>query len=104
MISGDTRLQGGEHEDLAVRSNAPNGAAAVADIQIALVIESDSGGYAHPFSIGGHGAIGCYPIDRSVISRRNIELTLRIKSHSRGVHQIREKWLHVVVGINLVDR
>src|SRR4029077_16814346 len=103
MIGSDAWLQGSEHEDLAVRSDPPDGPATIANVQIAGFIEGDACGNAHALSVSAQRAIRRHTVDGAVITRGNIKLSLGVKRHARGVHQLREKWLDVVIGINLIN-
>src|SRR5437764_743918 len=104
MVSGHAGLQRGEHKHLAVFGNAPDGPSPVTYIEVLLVIESDAGGDAHAFGVGIHGAIGRYPVDRTLVARGDIHLSFRIEGDTGGVHEIGKKGLDVVVGIDPVDR
>src|SRR5262249_21121280 len=104
MVSGQTGFQCGEDKYLAVTGNAPDSSGAVADIEIPFPIEGDYCGHAHAFGISGNRSIWRNAINRAVISRGDVEKAIAIKSHAGRVHEIRDKRLGVVVGINLVDR
>src|SRR5882724_13383460 len=103
MIGSDARLQRGKYEDLAVRSNPPDGTATVTNVQIAGFIKGDAGGNAHALSVGAQRAIRRHTVDGAVIARGNIKLSLRVKGHAGGIHQLRQKWLDVVIRINLIN-
>src|SRR6185436_16182844 len=49
MIGGDTRLEGREHKNLFARADFENASAAVADIQIAFLVERNARSDAHSF-------------------------------------------------------
>ena len=53
MIRGYTGLDGGKDEDLAIGGNFEDGAAAVSDIEIADLVEGESGGDTHALGVGG---------------------------------------------------
>src|SRR5262249_16819187 len=69
MVSGHAGFQSGKDKKLLVAGNAPDGAGAVADIEVLFMIEGDSGGDAHAFSIGAHGPIGSNAINGAVVTR-----------------------------------
>ena len=104
VVRGNTRFERGEDENLAVAGNLEDGSAAVADIKILVAIEGDSGGDPHAFGVGRHGAVGRDFVDGFVVARRNVHLTLAVEGNRGGVHQIAEKRLDVVVGVDLENR
>jgi len=54
VVGGDGRFEGGVDEDLTVWFHLENGARAVADVEIALLVEAHAGGHAHAFHEDRH--------------------------------------------------
>src|SRR5437870_9292690 len=78
MIGGNAGLQCGKDKHLAVAGNAPDGPSAVANIKALFMVKGNSGGNAHAFGIGAHGAVGRYAVNSALIARRNVHLTLGV--------------------------
>ena len=68
-----------------------------------MLIEGDAGGHTQAFRIRAEGSVRGHAIDGAVIARGNVKLALRIKRQPSSIHQLRQKRLDVVTGINLVD-
>src|SRR5215470_2889558 len=104
MVGGQAGLQSGEDKYLAVAGNAPDGSRAVPHIEISFPVKGDSCGYAHAFGISGNRSIWRDAINRAVVPGGDVEKAIAIKSQTGRVHEVGDKRLGVVVGINLVDR
>src|ERR1700722_11170640 len=85
VIGGDAGLECGEDEDLAGRGELEDGAAAVADIEKSIAIEGKSGRNSHTFGKHGFCTAGSDSIDRSLVARRDVEISFRIEGDSGGV-------------------
>src|ERR1700730_2927089 len=103
MISGDTWLKSSEDKDLTVGADLKNGPAAVADIKILRAVKGNAGSDAHTLGIGRHGPIRSDAVYGSIKARGNVHLTAWIESDRGSVHQVCQKWLDVVVGVDLED-
>ncbi len=103
VIGGDAGLEGGEDEDLAVAGDLEDGAAAVADVEVLLAIEGDSGGDAHAFGVHRHGSVGRDFVDGLIVARGNIHLVIAVESDGGCIHQVTDEGLDVVAGVNLED-
>src|ERR1019366_7525572 len=104
MISGDARLQHGEHEYLAVAVDLEYGAAAIAHVEISGGVESYSSCHAHAFGVRSHGTVLRHAVHRAVIPRGNIKAARAVEGHAGGVHHFVHERLHVVIVVNPVDR
>src|SRR5580692_5734025 len=103
VISGNAGLQSGEDENLTVRTDLENGAAAVADIKILRAVEGHTRGNAHALGIGRHGSVRSDTVNRPIVTRGNVHLSSPVKGDGSCIHQVREERLDVVVGVDLVD-
>src|SRR5579859_1449067 len=104
VISRDAPLQRGENEYLAVRRDAPDRAAAIANVQVPGFIKGDASGDAHTFSIGAESAVGRHTVHGAIIAGRNVQLALRIKSQAGRIHQVsQERFGSAVAGVYLVN-
>src|SRR5215813_14215725 len=104
MVGGQAGLQSGEDKYLAVAGNAPDGSRAVPHIEISFPVECDSCGHAHAFGIGSDRSVWRNAINRAVVPGGDVEKAVAIKSQTCRVHEVGDKRLGVVVGINFVDR
>src|SRR5580693_2050637 len=57
VISGNTRFDRSENENLPIAPDLEDGSAAIADVQVALAIEGNAGCHAHTFGIRRHRPI-----------------------------------------------
>src|SRR5215469_111227 len=103
MVGGNAGFERGEHENLAVTGNLEDRAAAVADVQVFILVGSDSGGDSHAFGVGRHGAVAGYAVNRAVEARRDVHHSRAVKCDGGGVHHIGQKRLDRVVGVDLED-
>src|SRR5216683_1723658 len=94
VISGDGGLERGKNKDLAARADLENRAAAVANVQIAVVIERDAGGDAHAFDPLLGAAIGRDAMYRSVVAAGDEQIAHAIERQAAGIHQRSDKRLH----------
>src|SRR6202020_2108478 len=88
MVGGDGRFDGGEDEDLAVGADLEDGAAAIADVKVVLMIESQTRGHTHALHEDGHVAIGADLINHAVEPAGDVDITVAAHSDGRGVHHI----------------
>ena len=88
VIGGDAGFDGGKDKDLAVGRDFEDGAAAVADVEIAELVEGQPGGDAHAFGVGGQIARGREPIDGTVIARGDVEVSGCVEGEAGGIHDL----------------
>ena len=93
MVSGDGRLERGEDKNLPVGADLENGAAAVADKEVALGIEGDSGGDAHAFHPKLRAAVGGDAMNGAVIAAGDVEHAGRVQSQPGGIHEFGDEGL-----------
>ena len=103
VIGGDAGLEGGVDEDLALRIDFEDGAAAVADEEVAFGVEGGSGGHAHAFSVGGELAGGVDAVDGALGARGDEEVALGIKGQAGGVEDAGDKGRAAAVGADADD-
>src|SRR4051812_6426998 len=103
MISRDARLERRKDERLPVTADLEDGPAAIADIKIFVVVECDPGRYSHALRISGLIPIGRDFIDRSLIARGNVHLSLAIERNGSCIHQVGDKRPHRIIGPYLED-
>src|ERR1051326_6962117 len=103
VIGGDTRLESGEDKNLAVAGNLEDGAAAIADVEVLVLVKGDAGGDAHALGVGRHGAVGRDLVHRPVVARGDVQLSGTIEGDGGGVHHLAEERTHGVVGLDAVD-
>src|SRR4051812_48577673 len=101
MVRGDAGLERSVDKYLAVARNLEDGAAAVADIEVFVVVEGEAGGDAHALRVGAHGAVGRNPIDGAVGARGDVEVAGAIEGHTGGVHHLGDERRHLVIGVDL---
>src|SRR6478672_6936485 len=87
MVGGDRRLERGEDVNLARLADLKNRSAAVADVQVLIAIESDTGGDAHALDINGHVAAGRDLVDHSFMPARYVQHAVAIEGETGGIHQ-----------------
>ena len=104
VVGGDGRLERGEDENLAVGADLEDRAAAVADIEILLAVESNSGGNPHAFDENGHVAVGRRLVHETVVAAGDVEHALGVESQASGIHEVVDERLHGEVQVDLVDR
>ena len=103
MIGGNTRLQCGEDEDFFAGIDLENAAAAVTDIEIAVVIECDPGGDAHPLNECLRVARRIHPVHVAFKPARNVQVASQAEGQTCGIHDVGHKRRHCRLGRNLVD-
>src|ERR1700751_4318850 len=104
VIGRDARFQGGEYKRLAIAIDLEDGSTAVAHVQVLLTVESNPGCDSHALGVGRHGAVRCDAINGAIMAGGNVHLAVAIEGDGGWVHQVAEKWLHGVVGIDLEER
>src|SRR4029077_7080665 len=104
VIRGDGRLKRGKNKNLAARADLENRAAAVANVQIAVVIKSNSRGDAHAFDPLLCAAIGRNAMDGTVVTAGNEEIAHAIERQAPGIYQRSDERLHAVICRDLVKR
>src|SRR6267378_146422 len=101
MVGRDAGFERRKKENLTVRSDLEHGSATIADIEVLLADESHASRDAHLLGVGRHRTVGCNFVHGFVVTRRNVHLTLAIKSDRSRVHHVIEKWFYGVVSIDL---
>src|SRR5579859_816548 len=104
VIGGEGGLERGEDEDFALRADFENGAAAVADEQIASCIEGDAGGDPHAFDPLFAAAVGSDAIDGAVVAAGNEEVAACVERQAGGIYKRSDEGFHGVAGIDFVER
>ena len=104
MISGDRRLERGENVNLARGTDFEDRAAAVADVQILLLVEGDARGNPHPLHIDRWRSVGAGLVHDAVVAAGNIERPVAPKSKPRRVHHVGDERCHRIVQADLVNR
>src|SRR5712691_9566696 len=79
VISRDARFERGENEGLPIARNLEDGSAAVADVKILRAVKSDPGRNPHALGVGRHGAVRSHTVDRPIVARGNVHLTLAVE-------------------------
>src|ERR1019366_8965790 len=91
MVGRNRRLQGGEHVDLPLPADFEDGAAAVADVQVALRIEDDAGGHAHAFHVNRAVARRRHAVDIAFVAAGGVQHVVLIDGQTAGVHQVTDE-------------
>src|SRR5262249_32935794 len=104
MVGGDRRFDGGEDEDLALRADLGDRAAAIADVHVALVVEGETGSDTHAFDPNRDCAVRSGLVHDAVEAAGDVQHAIPIEGQAARVHQIVDEGLDVVIQIDLVDR
>src|SRR5690349_21193638 len=91
MVGRYRRFERGEHVNLPLAADLEDGAAAIADVEIAVRIEDDASGHAHAFHINCAVARRRHAVDVPLLAAGNVEHVVVVDGHSAGVHQITDK-------------
>src|SRR5262249_22801540 len=103
MVRGDRRFERSENEDLSCRADLENRAAAVADVEVALLVECQAGGDSHALDENRHVAIGRYLVHDPVHPAADVKRSLTVERQAGGVHHVCDKRPDVVVEVDLVN-
>src|SRR5437879_434743 len=103
MIGGNTRLQHGEDEDLAVATDLEDGSTAIADVQEAVTIECDSSRHPHALRVRSHRAVLRNPVYRAIETRRDVQTAGAVERQAGRIHHLVHKRFDVVAGIDPMD-
>src|SRR5713101_2898265 len=87
MIGGEGRFERGENENFTVGADFENCAAAIADVEIARIVERESGGDAHAFDPLHGMAVGGNAVDRAILAAGNEKIPIAIEGDAGGIHQ-----------------
>ena len=104
VIGRDAGLEGGVDEDLALGIDFEDGAAAVADKEVALGVEGRAGSHAHALGVNGELAGGVDAIDIALGARGDKEISLGIEGQAGGVQDAGDKRRAAAVGANANHR
>src|SRR5579872_2160907 len=104
VIRGNRRLQCGEYIDLPRTADLEDRSTAVAHVEVLFVIECKAGRNAHPLRVYGHISVRRYLVDDAIVAAGDIEYAFAIEGNSRGIHDIGDKRLQVVIRIQAVHR
>jgi len=104
MIRRYGRFEFGKDENLAVRTNLKNCAAAIADEKITDRIERNSSRRSHAFDPKLRAAIGRDAMDGSVVAAGDVEKSFAVKREARGIHKLGDEGFYFIVGGDLVER
>src|SRR5256885_15918917 len=104
VVRGDGRLQRCKNKNLAAWADLENRAAAVANVQIVVVIERDACSDAHAFDPLLGAAIGRDAMDGAVVAAGDKEIAPAVERQAAGIHQRRDEWLHAVISRDFVKR
>src|ERR1700676_1554763 len=73
MVGRYRRFERGENVNLALPADLEDGAAAIADVQVAIRIEDDAGGHAHAFHINCAIARRGHAVDAAFLAAGRVE-------------------------------
>src|ERR1700737_1378103 len=104
MVRGERRLQRGKDKNFAARANLENRPAAVANIKIFGMIESDAGGHSHAFNPLLGPAIRRNPMNGAIVAAGDKEIAVSIDGQTRGIDQRSDERLDAVIGGDFVKR
>ena len=104
MIGGDRGLDGGEDVNLALAADFENGAAAVADIEEALLIEGDAGGDAHAFDVHGEVSAGRDLVDHAIVAAGGVEHAFGVEARPVAFIRSETSGSGVMMRIDFIDR
>src|SRR3954471_21002889 len=102
VIGRDARLQRCEDERLPLAVDLEDGAAAIADVEIFVLVERKSGSNTHALDIGGHVPVRRDFINRTLVTRGDVHLSSAVECDRGCVHQISEKGSSRIVRADLV--
>src|SRR5437899_4899045 len=100
VVGGDGWLESGEDENFALRADFENGAAAVADKEIAFCIEGEAGGNAHAFDPLFAAAVVRNSIDGAVVAAGNEEVAVRAEREAGGIDERCDEGFYVIAGVD----
>src|ERR1700688_3619060 len=104
MVGGERRLKGGEDKDFTAGTDFKNCSAAIADVKIFVLVEGDSGGYAHAFDPLLAAAVGSNAVDGTVVAAGYEEVAGFVDGEASGINQRGDNRLDAVVGGDFVER
>ncbi len=104
VIGGDAGFESREDESLRIARDLEDGAAAIADVEIAAGVEGDGGGDSHAFCINGSGAFWRDAMNGALVAGGDVQITVGVERKSGSVDQAGEKDAHFAVGANFEDR
>src|SRR5207302_6596996 len=90
--------------NFAAWADLENRAAAVANVQIVVVIERDACSDAHAFDPLLGAAIGRDAMDGAVVAAGDKEIAPAVERQAAGIHQRRDERLHAVISRDFVKR
>jgi len=99
VVAGD--FVAGRTRDLA--ADFEDGAGAVADVEIALVVEGDAGGDAEAFGVGGDLAGGGDAIDGAFGAGADVEVAEAIEGEAGGVEELADEGADLEVAVDGED-
>jgi hypothetical protein len=103
VIGGDAGLERGVDEDLALGIDLEDGAAAVADEEIAVGVKGRAGGDAHAFGVDGGLAGGVDAVDVALGARGDEEVAVGIEGQAGGVEDAGDEGSGAAVGADAHD-
>ncbi len=104
VIGGDGRLERGEDENLAVRADLENRAAAISDEKIADGVERDARSDAHAFHPELRTAVGRDAMDGSIVAAGNVQVALAVQSQAGGIHEFGDERFYCVIRRDFIER
>src|SRR6202522_117842 len=104
VIRGEGRLDGGEDENFAVRSDFENRAAAIADVEAAALVERQAGSDAHALDPLHCAAVGRDAVHGAVVAAGNEEIAVTIDGQAGGVHHLGDEGFYYVARSDFVKR
>src|SRR3954466_12130175 len=91
MIRGDARLESSVDENLLIRADLEDTSTAIANVEIVIAIERQSGGDPHPFDVGLNVAGSVDAVHISFVAAGNKQVARQIKRETRRVHNVGHK-------------
>src|ERR1700722_3010490 len=103
MVCGNARLQRGMNKDLALAIDFEDGAAAIADEEIALGVECCAGCHTHTFDVLREFAGRIDTVDVAFSARGDEQVALGIEGEAGGVEDSGDEWSGAAVGADADD-
>ena len=104
VVGGHAGLERREHEYLLVAVDLKNGAAAVSNVEVLLLVKSNAGGDTHAPRVNGPLAVRCDAIDGPFQPAGHIEHAIPVERQPGRVHEVLQEGQHGTLSVDLVNR
>ena len=104
VVGGDGRLERSEDENLAVRADLENRAAAISDEKIADGVKRNARSDAHAFHPKLRTPVGGDAMNGSIVAAGNVQVALAVQSQPGGIHQFGDEGFYFVVRRDFIER